>query len=388
WIDPHLSRSPNTNVPPAAQAEILTALYRRLGLTRVRDVLDEGIELQRGGPFNFSGKLTDAHVAFVKQAQKYGLRTFFPGPVYLEEWMQPDDPSGYVDYAMGVLNRWRQLGLEPPYYAPINEPQVSHNYPPQWRHDVVLQLGERLRAAGFKTKLVIPDDENPVDAYRRAVAVLSDPAARKYVGAVAFHIYGGTPADWVKLRQLASKYGLPLWMTEYNNDKITDFASALDDWGVKIHDLLTIGNVNAVDYLFGFFGNWVGENDYISIRFDSNGQYQGFSYSPLYWVTGQYSRFIRPGDVRVSNSPSNGAVLTSAFTGRGQVTVVAVNPGGNHETLRVRVQGGKVGTRAQVVRSSATENWKSLPTVRVRSGSFSTVIPPQSIVTFVLRKQA
>src|SRR5581483_8602114 len=98
WIDPHLSRSPNTNVPPAAQAEILTALYRRLGLTRVRDVLDEGIELQRGGPFNFSGKLTDAHVAFVKQAQKYGLRTFFPGPVYLEEWMQPDDPSGYVDY--------------------------------------------------------------------------------------------------------------------------------------------------------------------------------------------------------------------------------------------------------------------------------------------------
>ena len=32
-----------------------------------------------------------------------------------------------------------------------------------------------MRAAGLKTKLVIPDDENPADAYRRASAVLQDP---------------------------------------------------------------------------------------------------------------------------------------------------------------------------------------------------------------------
>jgi O-glycosyl hydrolase len=43
---------------------------------------------------------------------------------------------------------------------------------------------------GFRTKLVIPDDENPVDAYERAVAVLEDPVARQYVGGLTAHVYG------------------------------------------------------------------------------------------------------------------------------------------------------------------------------------------------------
>ena len=86
-------------------------------------------------------------------------------------------PGPYVDWAMAMLKRWRAKGVEPALYAPLNEPEINNDFPPQWLHDVVVQLGQRLRAAGFKTKLVIPDDENPRDAYTRA-SRCSRPRAR------------------------------------------------------------------------------------------------------------------------------------------------------------------------------------------------------------------
>ena len=91
WSDPHVSNNPTTVIPESAQVSILRSLYGRLGLTRVRPVLDQGTQKQRGGSFEFQGKLGDAHIAYVKQARRYGLTTFFPGPVYLEPWIGQQD---------------------------------------------------------------------------------------------------------------------------------------------------------------------------------------------------------------------------------------------------------------------------------------------------------
>lgn len=380
WDEPHISKAATTSIPANAQTEILTALYRRLGLTIVRNSLNSGIENSKGAPFNFSATFVDAQADFVKQAKRYGLRTFFPSPVYLEDWMQADDPSGYVDYAMAVLRRFKQDGVEPPLYSPINEPAVSHDFPLQWMHDVVLQLGQRLRAAGFKTKLVIPDDENPEDAYRRALAVLQDPAARKYVGAIAFHIYSGSPDDWPKLKALASKYGLPLWMTEYQSDSYTDWASSLD-WAQKMHQLLVDG-VGAIDYLWGFFGSWVSTDTMVSIHFD-NGQFVSWSPTPIYWITGQYSRYVRPGFRRVDATPATGSVLTTAYIGPKRAIVIVTNPSGSSQSIRVRITGGKVKGVVRPVQSTASEHWQSVRPIAVRSGSFSTTVPAESMTTFV-----
>jgi O-glycosyl hydrolase len=384
WSDPHLANASNASVPPEAQRQILTALYRRLGLTRVRNVLDNGIQPSAGAPMSFAGKRADDHIAFVKQAKGYGLTTFFPGPVYLEDWMKADDPGAYVNWAMTMLQRWRARGLEPALYAPLNEPERARNFPPQWMHDVVVQLGSRLRAAGFKTKLVVPDDENPVDAYRRAVAVLQDPEARRYVGAIAFHIYRrNSDEDWQRLRRLATQYRLPLWMTEYNSKTYKDWRSSLD-WAVKTHDLLTVGGVNAIDYIWGYFGDWVGNNTLLRLDFDGN-VYRGFEPTALYYMTGQYSRYVRPGDVRIG-STSGRPALISAYKGRGRVVVVATNPSSRGEAVRVNVVGGKLSGPAAVVRSSSTERWRTLPSVSTAGGSFVATLPPESITTFVIRR--
>jgi O-glycosyl hydrolase len=383
WSDPHLAKSPDVSVPPAGQRQVLQAI-QRLGLTRIRPVLDPGVQKQPGGPFDFSGKLGDAHAAFIEQARPYGIRTVFPGPVYLESWMTADDPGAYVDWAMAMLERFRRDGVDLALYAPLNEPAISGDFPPKWMHDVVLELGRRMRAAGFSTKLVIPDDENPVAAYERALPVLSDPETRKYVAAVAFHIYReDTPENVERLRRLATQYGLPLWMTEYVNNDYTKWDTSLD-WAVKIHTLLDEG-VNAVDYLFAFFGSWVGDSTMVRMDFE-NGKYTGMALTPMYWITGQYSRFVRPGDVRVAATRGTGDVLVTAFKGPRRATVVALNVGGSSHPLRVRVTGGKTASVVRPVRSSETERWRALPAIPVRQGMFTATLPARSITTFRLSR--
>ena len=385
WADPHLSNSPTTKVSAAQQASILRDLYTRLGLTRVRPLLDQGVQKERGASFAFGGKLADDHIAFVKQARRFGLKTFFPAPVYLEPWMKPDDPKSYVDWAMTMLQYWRSQGLEPPLYAPLNEPKIAGDFPPQWLHDVVVQLGRRLDAEGFRTQLVIPDDENPVDAYRRAESVLADPAARRYVGAVAFHIYRGGPDDWAKLRRLAGSYGLPLWMTEYTNKSYGTWPGALE-WATALHGLITVGEVSAIDYLWGFFGSWVGGETLISMDFDS-GVMRNASYSPPYWLTGQWSRVVRPGDRRVVATPAAGPVLTTAFVGARKLVIVAINTGAEAESVRFGIRGGNVLQGAvSAYRTSERESWRTLGGVRASRSGVTATLGPRSVTTFVLMR--
>lgn len=387
WSDPHVANA-NAYVPAAAQPKILTALYGRLGLTRVRSLLDQGVQQTPGGRFEFRGRLADDQIAFVKQAKGYGLRTFFPAPVYVEPWMKADDPASYVDWAMAMLRHWREQGLEPALYAPLNEPQVNGDFPPQWFHDAVVQLGKRLRAAGFRTKLVIPDDVDPREGYRRAVAVLQDPNARQYVAALAYHVYrwdkSDDRGDVIRMRELAARHKLPVWMTEFATKDYEDWGSSFE-WAERMHVLLTDGGVGAIDYLWGYFGSWVRTDTLLSIDF-SGGAYRGFSPTPLYWLTGQYSRYVRPGYRRVAATPSSGAVLTSAYTGPKRAIVVATNPSRTTQSVRVTVRGGKLKGVVRPVRSSASEQWRSLAAISPRNGSFTATLPPQSITTFVAQR--
>jgi O-glycosyl hydrolase len=387
WIDPHLSGSAQGNVPPGAQSAILSSLYGRLGLTRVRPILDNGVQPTRGGPFEFEDRFTDAQIAYVKQAKRYGLRTFLPGPVYMEGWMTVDDVEAFVDWTMAELLHWRELGEEPKLWALLNEPEINKDFPPEWLHQVVRRLGPRMRRAGLKTELVVPDDENPVDAYRRAVPILADPDARRYVGALAYHIYKGGEADWARFAALAARYGLPVWMTEYDEPKLYASWPAALGWATAMSDLITVGGVSSVDYLFGFFGDWAGPSGaMITMHFDQGGDYRGPTYTPVYWLTGQFSRFVRPGYRRVSATTAGSGPRVSAYVGGRRVVAVAVNADTVGRSVRFVFNGGSVRGPVSPVRTSANEHWRSLKPLGVRGSSFVASLPRESVTTFVLHR--
>ncbi len=397
--DPHVTNTFNPATRRAAvvltaaeQGAILSALYRDLGLTRVRynprDVEGTDVDLEvvndNADPevtdlskFDFSWKKNDGHIAYVKAAIPYGLTTWFASPLTLETWMNESNPAEYVEWAMAILRRWRSQGVEMPYYSIVNEPGYtrSGSWSGAFLLEITKRLGAKLRAEGFRTKLVVPDDVSPLEALSRLQVILPDAEARQSVSAIAYHLYGTTGRDQVK--QLAVQYGLPVWMTEFYQ---TDWMA----WATTMHEMLATYDATAIDYMWGFFGQWEAASQLITIRYSGN-TYTGFDLTKRYYAMGQYSRFVRPGARRIDATSSDHGVLVTAYTGGAQPAIVVLNTGTTDKTVRVDLgQGGACSGSVQAVRTSAGDSWRSLPAIPLSAPRFLATLPAASITTFLL----
>jgi O-glycosyl hydrolase len=390
--DPHTTETfdPGTRraaaIPSASeQGRILDALYRDLGLTRVR-VHPEGVEPVNDNAdpqssdlskFDLSWKAADGHIAAVKAMLPRGLTTYYASPVTVESWMNETNPAEYVEWAMVQLRHWKQQGLEMPYYAVMNEPGWyvgQKTWSGAWLRDVTKLLGARLAAEGFKTKLVLPDDVSPEAAWSRLPTILSDPDARRYVGAVAYHMYGrGNERD---VAQLAKQYGIPVWMTEYSTP------DNWREWATLMQQLLVDYDVSAIDYMWGFFGDW-DRSQLVRLRVAGN-NYTGFDFNRQYYVMGQYSRYVRPGAVRVAATSSDPELKVAAFLAGAKPVVVVTNLGASDRTVRFELgSAGTCGARIETVRTSDADAWKSLPELTLDQPRFAATVGAGSVTTFV-----
>lgn len=391
WDDPHVSNAASSSVPAAAQEKILTLLFADLGLTRMRPVLDGGVEPINdntdpltfdGEKFHFEWKRTDAHISLVEQAIPKGLNMFFASPLKLESWMTEDNPEEYVEWALAILLRWRDRGLELPYFSVVNEPGFEYSgiWSAEWMRTVVKRLGARMRAEGLRTMLVIPDDLNPGEAYKRASVVLRDPEARRYVGALAYHLYDAEESDLAHMRNLAAEYGIPIWMTEFSVPNDTNFSGAIE-WIKIIHKLVATYNVSAVDYMWGFFGSWEKNHTILSIEF-LDGQYVRHHVGPLYYLTGQFSKFVRPGHIRVETHSSSQDLLVTAYKSGSQLVIVAINAGHEDRRVDVTVTDATAPLRFSAIRTTAREFWNELEPIATDTSTFYVALPAQSVTTF------
>ena len=232
--------------------------------------------------------------------------------------------------------------------------------------------------------LVIPDDLNPGEAYKRASVVLQDTEARQYVGALAYHLYDTEESQLARdlgaMRNLGTEYGIPIWMTEFSVPDDTTFFGAMQ-WVKIIHKLVANYNVTAVDYMWGFFGSWEKNPTILSIEF-LDGQYVQHHVGPLYYLIGQFSRFVRPGQVRIETQSSSQDLLVTAYKSGSQLVIVAVNAG--HEDCRaeVTVTDAAAPRRFSAIRTSAREFWNELEPFATNTSTFSAALPAQSVTTF------
>lgn len=395
WDDPHVSNAISTSVPAAAQENVLTLLYTDLGLTRMRPVLDGGVEPINDNEdpaafdwtkFHFEWKRTDAHISLVEQARAKGLTTFFVSPVMLEAWMTENNPDEYVEWALAILLRWRDRGVELPYFSIINEPGYKRSgiWSAEWMRTVVKRLGARMRLEGFRTMLVIPDDLNPAEAYKRASVVLRDSEARRYVGALAYHLYDTKVSelarDLAHMRNLAAEHGIPIWMTEFSVPNDITFSGAME-WMKIIHTLVATYNVSAVDYMWGFFGAWEKNHTILSIEF-LDGQYVQHHVGPLYYLTGQFSKFVRPGLVRVETHSSSQDLLVTAYKSGSQSVIVAINASHEDRRVNVTVTDAAGPLHFSAIRTTAREFWSELEPITSDTSTFNVALPAQSVTTY------
>jgi glucuronoarabinoxylan endo-1,4-beta-xylanase len=171
--------------------------------------------------------------------------------------------------------------------------------------------------ANTDTKLMAPETMNFCGLSTYLPALQSNADAWKYTSIVATHEYGCSPQAYPQIAQAGKEF----WETEiYDTDNNEDagMGSALRVFKI-IHEALTIANMNAWHFW------WV----YPCCN-DNGALWDKATNKPSkrLWIMGNYSRFVRPGYVRVSATaaPTSGVTLTAYLGTQDQkVVIVAAN---------------------------------------------------------------
>src|SRR5579875_545572 len=375
-----------------------------------------------------------------QQAENYGVRTFYadawsalgelktngsePGGGYLcgvpgETCTDGDFRQTYADWLAAQAAAFAQAGLPLVAVDFVNEPEIGPNYAsmymtPAQAANFVPYLGRALQSLGLTTTVACCDAEgwantpgfNGAQAYTQAV--LSSPLSARYVGLITSHGYTSAPTF-----PLTSER--PVWETEWSTFEKWD--PAWDDgsdasglsWADRIYTALTAADVNAFFYWWG------------TTTYQENGDNEGLvvlgepgdTTAPTYqasgrlWAFGAFSRFVRPGSVRLqtSSSASNldavgffvpehqapapligpaGAALTEPASGPGHYVLVTINNGTSDQQVQVTLPERNFTGSAQPYLTSTGNDGTAEQPVPVAGGSFSATVPAGSVVSFVI----
>jgi uncharacterized protein (TIGR03437 family) len=380
------------NASPQDRQTILDTLLSPtlgIGLSIVRNRIPPSIEPSQG---NFDWTQDGDAVWFMQQAQAYGVNRFISAPWTPPIWMkQTPDANAYVELKPGmwqpfadflstyVLQYKARFGIDIYGVSLGNEPDWNaQTYEcSQWDaneiHDFLLaNLMPTFSDNAVPAKLTVADSF----AFREDLVVpsLSDAATRGRVDIVAAHAYydPGTPFT------LTTQYGKPIWITEHSSSNANDSSIADGlNWAQVYAHYLSQRNVSA--YCFWWLvGPGSGQSALID-RF-SDGTIQ---YNKRLYTLGNFSRFVRPGAVRVlaDYNPTAG-IYVSAFQSGADFVVVAINSNAQDTAQSFSVN-GFTGSAMTPYRTSASENLAPLGAVSVSSGQFTATLLANSVTTFV-----
>jgi glucuronoarabinoxylan endo-1,4-beta-xylanase len=237
-------------------------------------------------------------------------------------------------------------------------------------------LGPALVAHGVETPILAPETIGWTSIAAYANALLADPEARKFVGAVATHGYGGAAFAYPE----PAAHDKEFWVTELDDG--SEGADRTMSSGLRvaglIHEHLTVASVSAWHYW------WISPRSDLPIT--TNGALlddQGLTRRA--YVLGNWSKFVRPGFVRVSATPQpQRGVRVTAFrdASASRVVIVAVNHHFEDKEQSFSVDTAGFETFSRVVTSDADALLEVEPVSAV-DGSFAVTLPALTVTTFV-----
>ena len=281
-----------------------------------------------------------------------------------------------------------------PFYAvsPGNEVQFSQSFEScVWDGKdfaaIVVMLREMLDAEGYgRVRIFGPETmtshlyEGGTGSYVKAVR--DNPKALEALGVFATHGYeDGVKAEMSanssrRFWNLIQDTGKPFWITEGGTGGHDWPAPIQKGVGNALHNALVAGNGSA-------FVPWQiteGNKSIHALMVKSE-------YTPKTYTTMHYTKFIRPGAQRIDAEPGFGAVQVGAFLHErdGDVSIVALNPTDQEQSLTLTFRNLKGLASLKVFRTSASENLKETGEIAVVDDKAAFLMTPQSIVTFAGR---
>jgi O-glycosyl hydrolase len=297
------------------------------------------------------------------------------------DWRQ-----AYANYLVQYAKDYSAAGDPLTYIGPSNEPDFSASYDSMTMSgaqmaSLVDVVGPTLRNSGLPTQVDCCAATGWSVSGQDASAIESDPTALANTAILTSHGYSSAPTSPI------SGWTKPAWETEWST--FESWNPAWDDgsdasgvaWAQHIFTGLDNANLSAFLYWWG------------STTPSENGDNEGLvlingsSVTPSgrLWAFGNFSRFVRPGAVRIGASTSDGNLTLDAFKNTNNtVTVVALNTGTGSDTVNFSLQNTGVANGA-VVTPYLTNNSSSLaaqPTTTVSGGAFTGTLPGRSLVTY------
>src|SRR5262245_23351813 len=393
-------------LPEDKQEEVLRALFdakEGAGFTVMKTPL-AGTDFQSAGPWftyddtpgdmelkNFSVERDFAPTGvgtYILRARKYGRFALQAPMDYPPDWMlynvkkHQDIPPKYyavlAKYFLKYLEEYKKRGIEVDYLSIFNEPEEVYTKIKYSEIRVLLRdfVGPALKQSGLSTKMMISEAPERLVAYKRYPVVLDDPEVRKFVSVVAYHGYDFKHFD--KIAELKAKYpDIPFWMDElcyayeagYPKGKklpIYEFADG-DAWGNIIFSDLEAGTSawlywNAILDETG--GPWavspVHGNPDPNIQHPIviiNKTTHEIAYTGTYYYLAHFSKFVRPGAVRVrTTGKASGVRVMSFLTPEGGIVAQVLNSNASDSSVTLVHKGRSLRINA-AARSISTISW-------------------------------
>jgi O-glycosyl hydrolase len=416
------------NAPAATQQEALNLLFSPssgAGLTILRNQIgaDPGATIEPTAPasptappsyVSLQSVNSDQGQLWLAQTirQEYGVRDVFADAWTAPAYMKTNDSTSgggtlcgvpgatcasgdwqqaYANFLVQYARDYARAGVPLSYIGFENEANLAPGYDgmvmsPAQTADFAPVIGAALARSGLRTKLECCATEGWDYAQQYAAAIEADPAAEQYVSVFTSHGYTEWPtfpvAGWTK----------PVWETEWST--FESFDPAWDDgtdasglfWAQHIITGLTSANLNAFLYWWGSSEpTFNGDNESLI-------QINGTTVIPSgrLWAFANFSRFVRPGAVRIGATTADTGLQLTAFRNRdGSVAIVVLNTDTTPDTVsfglqNLGLQGGPAIVRPYL--TDSTSDTAAQAPMFTRSGDFTTTLPARSLVTFVVTR--
>ncbi|KAL1872669.1 hypothetical protein Daus18300_004215 [Diaporthe australafricana] len=343
-----------------------------------------------------------------QQAMTYGVKT-----IYADAWSAPgfmktngDQSNGgylcgttghtcssgdwrqaYANFLVKYVQYYKDAGIPITHLGFLNEPDYTVSYSsmlinvnnPVEVTSFLPTLSSTLQSAGLASQVKIACCDTIGWANAKTVTnALVSAGMEKYLGLLTSHMYTGDP------NSLITSSKLNVWMTEGADLKsawcTTWYSSggACEGltWANKIATGVLSANLSAYIYWQGLEVNQGQASSYLVAVLDGANAIP----SGRLWAMAMWSRFVRPGAVRVGTSGSISSVAIGAFKNTdGSVVVVFTNSGSSAQSSKVSFSGFTPAAASAWL----TDNSHSVASTgaTLSGGAVTVSLPARSVVT-------
>jgi glucosylceramidase len=259
--------------------------------------------------------------------------------------LKPEYYGAYANYLVKYIEGMKAEGITIDAITIENEPLNPKNTPsmvvfaPEEDAFIAKYLGPAFQKAEIRTKILLYDHNPDVPSY--PLSILADPDASKYVDGTAFHLYGGETST---LTNVHDEYpNKNLYMTEQSIGGPPSgplgvaaavsrvLIGATRNWSRNV----ILWNL-AADPNYGPHTNDGGCTMCRgAITLDGNNVTRNLAYYAL----AHFSKFVRPGSVRVGSNDLEQLSSVAFLTPDGKIVLIVSNTGNFSKTFDVKYHG-------------------------------------------------